>query len=75
MSFCELVNSLFVSNGRAEDQTAMIREHPLYNEYWEDKRAQFDKILVPMYITASYASGLHSLGSIRAFREAKSAKK
>jgi len=75
IGFCEMVSALFVSNGTAEDQTAMLKEHPLYNEYWEDKRAQFDNIVVPMYITASYSTGLHTMGSIRAFREAKSSKK
>ncbi|CAF0843920.1 unnamed protein product [Adineta steineri] len=75
IDFHEILNSIFISNGTVEDQSAMIREHPLYNEYWEDKRAQFDKILVPMYITASYSTGLHTMGSIRAFTEAKSSKK
>lgn len=47
----------------------MMVKYPPWNEYWEDKRAKFDKIKVPTYILASYSSGLHTEGSLRAYEE------
>ena len=45
----------------------MIRKYPQMNAYWKDKRAKLEQIEVPMYILASYSSGLHTEGSIRGF--------
>lgn len=45
----------------------MIREHPLPNAYWKDKRARVENIDVPMYALASFSSGLHTEGSLRGF--------
>ncbi|KAI8185889.1 alpha beta-hydrolase [Colletotrichum sp. SAR 10_75] len=37
------------------------------NAYWDDKRPDITKINVPTYITASFSSALHTMGSIRGF--------
>jgi predicted acyl esterase len=45
----------------------MVERYPLWNSYWEDKKPKLDKITVPMYVTASYSTGLHTEGSMRGF--------
>ena len=53
----------------------MLKKYPFMNEYWADKRAQIEKIQVPAYILASYSTGLHTQGSLRAYEEMKHDKK
>ena len=48
---------------------SMLEKYPFVNEYWADKRAKFEKISIPAYILASYSTGLHTIGSFRAFQE------
>lgn len=55
-----------------EDVVANCLAHPLFDEYWEDKVAQFDKITVPMYVTASWTSGIHCQGTLTGWRKAAS---
>ncbi|OJJ07753.1 hypothetical protein ASPVEDRAFT_57030 [Aspergillus versicolor CBS 583.65] len=57
------------SRNRKEDVMGMLDRYPLMNEYWEDKRAQIEKIEVPAYVLSSYSSGLHTIGSFRGFEE------
>ena len=45
----------------------MIDTFPTWNAYWEDKKPRLADIEVPMYVLASYSSGLHTEGSIRGF--------
>ncbi|KAH8693345.1 Alpha/Beta hydrolase protein [Phaeosphaeriaceae sp. PMI808] len=52
-----------------EDIIAMIKKYPLFNEYWEDKRAKPHLIECPAYVLASMSTGLHTVGSIRCFEE------
>jgi len=59
---------------KQEDLASMLTKYPLYNEYWEDKRAKLDQIQVPAYILGSYSTGLHTEGSMRAYEEIKSPK-
>ncbi|KAL4808584.1 alpha/beta-hydrolase [Aspergillus unguis] len=51
-----------------EDMCAMIRKDALWNGYWADKRARFRDIEVPMYVLASFSSGIHTEGSLRGLR-------
>lgn len=53
----------------------MIQKYPLMNSYWEDKRPRLRDINIPMYILASYSTGLHTEGSIRAWKYADSERK
>lgn len=53
----------------------MIEKFPSMNEYWADKRAAVSRINVPMYVLASYSTGLHTRGSFRGFTEAQSDQK
>lgn len=50
-----------------ENVEAMIDKYPTWNDYWEDKRPKLHKISVPMYVTASYSTGLHTEGSLRGY--------
>jgi predicted acyl esterase len=53
----------------------MAEEHEFFDAYWKGKQADFSKIKVPTYMLASYSSMLHTVGSIRAFREINTDKK
>jgi predicted acyl esterase len=53
----------------------MIEQHPLFIDYWEDKKAMLRNITVPMYATASYSTGLHTEGSVRGFLLSRSTEK
>lgn len=57
-----------------EDLVTMIQRYPVWNEYWEDKRAKIEKITVPAYIVASYSSGIHSEGTLRGYEESSGPK-
>ena len=41
--------------------------------YWKDKRADISKISIPTYVTASYTSFVHTMGSIRGYLQANTA--
>ncbi|KIW10703.1 hypothetical protein PV08_11667 [Exophiala spinifera] len=58
-----------------EDTIAMIKQHPLMNGYWADKRAQAHLIDIPAYILASMSTSLHTVGSIRCFEDIPHQKK
>lgn len=58
--------------GRVEDVAAMARDHPMMDEYWEDRKAQLDRIDVPLYVATSWTSSLHTSGSFRGFHESVS---
>jgi hypothetical protein len=56
------------SKGYVEDVAAMLQKYPFMNEYWEkDKRPDFEKIELPMYMVASWTSGVHVYGTLRAW--------
>lgn len=50
-----------------EDICEMARRYPLYNEYWADKQADFSKISIPAYVTASWTQTYHSRGTFEGF--------
>lgn len=52
-----------------EDFAEMYRRSPLMNTFWRDKRVDMTKIECPAYIRGSDVSGLHNMGSIRAWME------
>ena len=54
----------------------MVNSHPLFDDYWEEKRIKPEDIKdIPMYLTASYSTGLHCEGSFRAFELAQTSRK
>ena len=58
-----------------EDAAAIGEDREFWDPYWESKRADFSKIKIPSYVLASYSSMLHTVGSIRAFREINASQK
>ena len=59
---------LSYGDGLAEDLGAMIQKYPYINEYWEDKRARFEDIKIPIYAVSSYPNYTHSHGTVEGFR-------
>ncbi|KAK5807698.1 hypothetical protein VI817_001956 [Penicillium citrinum] len=54
----------------------MTSLRPLFDEYWDEKQINPANIRdIPMYLTASYSTGLHCEGSFHAFETAQTARK
>ncbi len=53
----------------------MVKKYPLMNAYWEDKKPKLQRIQIPMYVLASYSTGLHTEGSIRGWKYSSSTQK
>jgi putative CocE/NonD family hydrolase len=50
-----------------------MKRHPFYDDFWREKAAKLDQITLPMLVCGSFSDhGLHTVGSFRAFMEAKS---
>ena len=61
---------------RSEDLVAMVKAHPLWDAYWETKRAMLKNITAPAYIVAGWADhGLHTRGTLQGYREISSPQK
>jgi uncharacterized protein len=57
------------SKTKVEDTVAMRDAHPLWDAYWETKRADFANITVPAYVVASWSDhGLHTRGTLEAYK-------
>lgn len=74
LSFNEFIAAQVTGTGGVDDQVAMARKYPLMNGYWEDKIPDFSKVRIPVYQTAGF-SHFHLMGSVKAFRKAKSRRK
>lgn len=63
----------FAQKGDAlvEDLAGLIKEHPLFDEYWQSKVADISKINVPAYVVAGYAGqgGIHLRGALEAYKQ------
>lgn len=64
-----------IGKNKREDVASMVAKYPHMNAYWEDKNPQLHKVKVPMYVLASYSTGLHTEGSIRGWKYASSTEK
>lgn len=59
-----------------EDFKEMYRRSDgLRNAHWDDKRPDLSKIKIPTYLTGSYSSPIHPIGSIRGWLEIASENK
>lgn len=68
--FVESVIRTFCSDkGMIEDMPRMTVEYPLFDNYWEDKAFDVEKIDVPAYIVASYTSLIHVFGTFESYRK------
>jgi uncharacterized protein len=52
------------SQGRLEDIRKALESIPLWNDYWEDKKADISRINVPVYAVASWTNPLHTPGTL-----------
>ncbi|MDR1181097.1 MAG: CocE/NonD family hydrolase [Bacteroidales bacterium] len=52
------------SPGGVEDVSAMMKKYPEFNEYWADKRAEVEKINIPVYAAVSWGGKLHHKGAM-----------
>jgi predicted acyl esterase len=62
-------------NNEMEDLPRAMDEYPLFNWYWEDKRADFTKVELPAYVVAGYCSRVHTRGTFEGFRTISSKEK
>lgn len=67
--------SVMHGNNLIDDMPSMAEQYPLMNSYWEDKRAELEKVQVPAYIVASYTNPIHTHGTFRGYREISSKEK
>ncbi|ORY01678.1 Alpha/Beta hydrolase protein [Clohesyomyces aquaticus] len=61
--------------GGIEDLAEMYRRSPTANAYWSDKRADMTKIEIPVFISGSDFSSIHTMGSVRGWLEVPHDKK
>ncbi|KAH8710146.1 Alpha/Beta hydrolase protein [Phaeosphaeriaceae sp. PMI808] len=67
-----ITNHVIRGKNGLEDFREMYRRSKTMNPYWENKRAEIEKITIPTYIVASYSSFVHTMGSIRGWMQIKS---
>lgn len=53
----------------------MYKQHPLANEWWNDKRPDMTQIDIPTYMTGTWTNTMHGMGVIRGWREVATDKK
>lgn len=74
-AFAEMIIHTFSGEHYVEDQPRMITQQTCINDYWNDKKAQLEKIHIPTYVVASYTNPAHTHGSFAGFREISSKEK
>ena len=71
-----LWNRWGASKSRIEDLEAETKEHPLFDDFWRSKAADFSKITVPAFVVASWTDqGLHTRGTFEGFKHIASKQK
>ena len=56
-------------NRKIESMPEHLKEHPLFDEFWESKKVPFEKITVPCYVGGGWTSqGLHNRGNIEGYK-------
>ncbi len=64
------------TKGQIEDLETETKEHPLFDAFWESKRADFSKITAPAFVVASWTDqGLHTRGTFEGFKHISSKQK
>lgn len=69
------INAFLYGLNEIEDISSNTAQHPLFDEYWNDKRARLDDVDVAAYVVASWTSPIHARGTLTAFRELRSDQK
>ncbi|KAL2831608.1 Alpha/Beta hydrolase protein [Aspergillus pseudoustus] len=50
----------------------MFAQHPLANDWWNDKRPDMKRINIPTYITGTWTNTMHGMGAIRGWLDVQS---
>jgi len=70
MSWGWLMGFWAYAKNRVEDMVEMMKEHPLFDDYWASKNADLSKITVPAFVVASWPDqGLHTRGTLEGFKK------
>jgi predicted acyl esterase len=69
--FFDYISSVFIQgrHGMEDFREMYRRSGGLRNAYWDDKRPDLTNIKIPTYLTGSYSSNVHVVGSIRGWLE------
>ena len=72
--FIKTLSDTFASTaeGGIEDCISVMREHPVWDAYWDDKEVPLEEITAPAYIVASYTNFIHTYGTFEAWRRISS---
>ncbi|KAM0753454.1 alpha/beta-hydrolase [Meredithblackwellia eburnea MCA 4105] len=75
-NFNLIASIIYRGSGGVEDFEAMYRAHPYAtSKFWSDKRVDFSKINIPVFLNGSDVSSLHTMGVLRAWTEIPSERK
>ncbi|PLB49728.1 alpha/beta-hydrolase [Aspergillus steynii IBT 23096] len=75
-AFFEMILKGLAGFGGAEAIGALLDTHPLLDSFWKARQIHTENIReIPMYLTASYSTGLHCEGSFRTFETAPTQRK
>lgn len=66
-AFAKMMNNDMCGSDKVEDIAEMIKEHPLRDEYWDDKISYTEKINIPTYMISSYTNVIHPHGTFREY--------
>lgn len=69
LDFACFIRDKMFGHTQVVDIEAMVKEHPLFDEYWQDCCPEVSRIEVPTYVVASYTNALHAAGTIRGWYE------
>ncbi|CAG7564486.1 unnamed protein product [Fusarium equiseti] len=64
-----IVKYMLQGHNGIESFREMFKEHPLANDWWNDKRPDMKKINIPTYITGTWTNTMHGMGAIRGWLE------
>lgn len=76
-AFNDFIINGFVGLGEIKDcrKRSLLPQHLYEDDWWAHLRPDVSKIECPMYVLASYTSGLHCVGSVQIFRDAPAREK
>ncbi|KAJ5381027.1 uncharacterized protein N7496_003455 [Penicillium cataractarum] len=74
--FNGMIRRAIAGPGEMEDLGAMTDQRPFLDDYWKGKVINPERIRdIPMYLAASYSTGLHCDGSFQTFEKASTPRK
>jgi predicted acyl esterase len=71
-AFNDFILNAFIGQNDIKDMRKefLLPDHAFDDEYWAHIRPDISRINVPIYMLASYTTGLHAVGSVQVFRDA-----